>query len=81
MEGNMRFNELQRKLPGISARVLSNELKELELNGLVCKMTINGHPPTFEYGRTEYAGSLHEVMRALVTWGVQHRNKIRNREI
>src|SRR3981081_838456 len=47
-EGNMRFNELQRVVTGISARVLSNELKDLELNGFVKREIYTGTPVVVE---------------------------------
>lgn len=77
--GDKRFNELQRALPGISARVLSNELKDLELNGLVNKQALaNG---AILYVRNDYADSLRGVMSELAKWGIHHKQKIRNREI
>ncbi|MFB6457355.1 winged helix-turn-helix transcriptional regulator [Chitinophaga sp. Hz27] len=77
-EGPLRFNELQRLVEGISARVLSNELKELELNGFV-KRNVNSKatPVIVEYTVTEYAGSLKAVVMALHAWGAEHRTRIR----
>ncbi|QJB31319.1 helix-turn-helix transcriptional regulator [Chitinophaga oryzae] len=77
--GDKRFNELQRALPGISARVLSNELKDLELNGLVSRKVLDNG--TILYVRNDYADSLRNVMHELVQWGIGHKEKIRNREI
>ncbi|NIG54245.1 helix-turn-helix transcriptional regulator [Chitinophaga sp. Cy-1792] len=77
-EGPLRFNELQRSLNGISARVLSNELKELELNGFIKrKVNAKATPVIVEYEKTEYAGSLKAVVMALHEWGAQHRTRIR----
>lgn len=76
-EGNKRFNELQRTVPGISARVLSNELKSLELNGFVRrKVYADQSPVVVEYERTDYADSLQHVVGALHDWGVTHRQKL-----
>lgn len=77
--GNKRFNELQRTLTGISARVLSNELKDLELNGLICRQILDNG--TILYVRNAYADSLQKVMKELVQWGMEHKQKIRNKEI
>ncbi|MBC9910000.1 winged helix-turn-helix transcriptional regulator [Chitinophaga varians] len=77
--GDKRFNELQRALSGISARVLSNELKDLELNGLVSRKILDNG--TILYVRNAYADSLRSVMHELVQWGMDHKQKIRNREI
>ncbi len=75
-EGDMRFNELQRAVEGISAKVLSNELKELELNGFVKRTVHTGMPVVVEYGITAYSGTLSKVMVALSEWGEMHRKKI-----
>lgn len=76
-EGNVRFNEIQRTIEGISARVLSNELKELELNGFVKRTVISTTPVIVEYRITNYADTLGEVLGALAAWGAMHRDKIR----
>lgn len=76
-EGYKRFNEVQRALDGISAKVLANELKEMELNGLVKRNVIPSTPVVIEYELTEYSDSLSDVLRALSDWGLQHRDKIR----
>ncbi len=76
-EGNKRFNELQRTVEGISARVLSNELKELEMNGFVKRNVYAETPVVVEYEITEYSHSLQEVLNSLMEWGRRHRDKIR----
>jgi len=75
--GNKRFNEIQRTLDGISARVLSSELKELEMNGFVKRIVHTQSPVVVEYQITDYAGTLNEVLQALAEWGTRHRDKIR----
>jgi DNA-binding HxlR family transcriptional regulator len=72
-----RFNELQRLVSGISARVLSAELKEMELNGFVTRKVIDQKPVIVEYKLTEYSGSLKGVLHALTDWGMNHRERIR----
>src|SRR6202012_2927914 len=69
LEGNKRFNEIQRTVEGISARVLSAELKELELNGFVTRIVHTGTPVVVEYQITDYAGTLGEVLQSLSAWG------------
>lgn len=76
-EGNHRFNEIQRAVEGISARVLSNELKELELNGFVNRKVHTDTPVIVEYNITAYADSLDDVLNALASWGAMHRDKLR----
>lgn len=76
-KGNMRFNELQRTVDGISARVLSNELKDLELNGFIKRNIYTHAPVVTEYELTGYSDTLGEVLETLVNWGTKHRAKIR----
>jgi len=63
-------------MKGISPRVLSNELKTLELNGLV-KRTVDSEnfPVLVEYVRTEYAETLKELVSMLGNWGANHKKK------
>jgi DNA-binding HxlR family transcriptional regulator len=76
--GNNRFTELQRQVKGISARVLSSELKELELNGFIVKKVSVGYPVMIEYELLPYSHTLEEVVGALTKWGIQHRQKIKD---
>ncbi|MCC8410870.1 helix-turn-helix transcriptional regulator [Mucilaginibacter sp. UR6-1] len=76
--GNNRFTELQKQVKGISARVLSSELKELELNGFIIKKVTNGYPVTIEYQLLSYSHTLEEIVGAMTRWGMQHREKIRS---
>lgn len=77
-QGSIRFNELQRIVSGISARVLSNELKDLELNGFV-KRVVHAEqtPVVVEYISTDYSKTLKPVIMALSEWGRMHKNNIR----
>lgn len=76
--GSMRFNELQRTVEGISARVLSSELKDLEMNGFLKREVDTGMPVVVQYELTGYSDSLNEVLHSLVKWGTRHRDKIRS---
>ena len=75
--GNKRFTELQRQVTGISARILSSELKELELNGFIVKKVSVGYPVIIEYELLPYSHTLEEVVGAMSRWGIQHREKIK----
>ena len=77
--GNQRFNELQRSVKGISARVLSNELKQMELNGFIRRNIYTASPVVVEYELTDYSDTLGPVLRALHDWGLMHRDKIRGK--
>ncbi|MCI3936176.1 helix-turn-helix transcriptional regulator [Chryseobacterium aahli] len=75
--GNKRFTEIQRQVSGISARVLSSELKELEMNGFIIKKVENGYPVSIEYELLPYSHTLEEVVGAMTKWGMQHREKVK----
>lgn len=77
MEGNKRFNELQRLIEGISAKVLSAELKDLELNGFVKRNVFTGTPVVVEYELSDYSDTLQGVLTALSEWGAMHRETIK----
>ena len=76
--GNKRFTEIQRQVVGISARVLSSELKELEANGFIIKKVTNGYPVSIDYELLPYSQTLEEVVGAMTRWGIQHREKIKS---
>lgn len=80
-DGGQRFNELQRAVKGISARVLSNELKQLEMNGFVKRNVYTQSPVVVEYELTDYSDTLGEVLTALHHWGSMHRDKIRGKGV
>src|SRR3954465_13818075 len=75
--GNKRFNELQRLVEGISAKVLSAELKDLEINGFVRRNVFTGIPVIVEYELTEYAETLGGVLQSLNEWGAMHRETVK----
>ena len=74
--GAMRFNDIQRALDGITPKILSKELKEMELNEFIVRKVYPSTPVTVTYELTPYSGSLEKVMEELRKWGLQHRQKI-----
>ncbi len=76
-EGNKRFNELQRVIDGISAKVLSAELKDLELNGFVSRNVFTGTPVIVEYELSAYAETLNGVLQSLSEWGTMHKENVK----
>lgn len=74
--GPLRFKELQREIGGVTARMLSKELKELEMNDLIKREVYDTAPVTVLYSLTEYGKTLKPVVLALYTWGEQHRERI-----
>lgn len=73
--GTMRFNEIKRNL-GISQRMLSLTLKELERDGLVSRTQYPTIPPKVEYELTKLGESFREPVTALGHWALQHRENI-----
>lgn len=76
-EGKRRFGEIQKSVKGIAPKVLSSELKTLELNGFVVRHVQNEFPVLVEYELTQYSDTLEDVITALRDWGAKHRDKIR----
>ncbi len=77
MDGNKRFNELQRLINPISAKVLSAELKQLEMNGFVKRNVFTGTPVIVEYELAEYVETLKGVLNELSAWGALHRENVK----
>lgn len=77
MTGPKRFKELQRDLESITPKILSKELRELELNGFVKRTVYDTTPVTVIYERTEYADTLGKVVSELREWGMNHREHIK----
>ncbi len=75
-DGPKRFNELQRELGEITPKILTKELRELEMNQFVERKVLNTRPVTILYELTPYSGSLDKVLNELRTWGLEHRRKI-----
>jgi len=73
--GRKGFNELSREA-GISPRILSKELQEMEMNGLVNRYVMDTKPVTVQYELTEYSRTLDEVLGAMERWGSRHRSRI-----
>ena len=81
----IRYNELGRKIPDISSRVLSNTLRTLEADGLILRTFYQEVPPRVEYSLTDTGHSLVPIIIELTTWAqknmktiIEHRNKSEN---
>jgi DNA-binding HxlR family transcriptional regulator len=76
-DGAIRFNELHRMIPGISAKMLSKELKDLESQGITTRNVVTtSFPVTVTYELTEYSHFLHNLIVALKNLG-EHHSKLR----
>ena len=76
INGPKRFNEIQRSLGEITPKILSKELRELELNEFVERKVFSTVPVTVTYELTAYSGSLDKVLEELKKWGTEHRERI-----
>ena len=68
-----RFNEMLRSIPGISQKVLTDNLRALENDGIITRTVFPEVPPRVEYTLTERGQSLMEVLDKLCDWGMEHR--------
>lgn len=69
MDGTHRFNEIRRKIPGVTQRMLTNQLRELEEDGLVDRKVYAQVPPKVEYSLSKLGVSMGPVLLALRNWG------------
>jgi DNA-binding HxlR family transcriptional regulator len=79
-DSKKRFKELQRHVGKITGKMLSKELKELEMNELVTRTVLDTKPVTVEYELTSYGESLEHVILELASWGSKHRKRILRRQ-
>jgi DNA-binding HxlR family transcriptional regulator len=74
--GNNRFREIERSIPGISTRMLSRELKEMELNNLVKRTYDRDAAVMVTYESTDYCKSFGPIIQEIIDWGRQHRKHV-----
>lgn len=74
----MRYSELLRTIEGVSGRMLSRDLKELEMNHLIKRKVLDTKPITVEYEITEYGATLKDLTNFIAEWGLKHREKIKS---
>ncbi len=74
--GRRRFGELKRLVAGISEKVLIQQLRELEADGIVHRKAYPEIPPRVEYSLTSFDVSLKEAMTPLCLWGTRHMERI-----
>jgi len=75
LEKTMRFNELKRLMPGITQRMLTKQLRELEAEQLISRKVYPVVPPKVEYSMTAYGETLAPIIHALRDWGIKHMEK------
>jgi len=69
MERTLRFNELRRRLPSVTQRMLTKQLRELEESGLISRTVFPVVPPRVDYALTPLGETLQPVIQSLAAWG------------
>jgi DNA-binding HxlR family transcriptional regulator len=69
LDGTMRFNEIRRQVPGVTQRMLTNQLRELEEDGLIERKVYAQVPPKVEYSLSPLGRSIEPILLALKQWG------------
>lgn len=75
LTGTKRFGELKKSLNGITQKVLTNNLRQMEASGLVNRKVYAEVPPRVEYSLTETGWSLKPILDSMVVWGNSYREK------
>ncbi len=70
--GTQRFIELSKGINGISQKMLTQQLRQLEADGIICRKVYPEVPPKVEYSLTELGKSLSPIMEELNRWGIEH---------
>lgn len=71
-----RFSDILNDVVGISNKMLSKELKELEVNKLIRRTVLETQPISVQYELTEHGKTLQTIINNLTAWGIEHRKKI-----
>ncbi|WP_280951669.1 winged helix-turn-helix transcriptional regulator [Pleionea mediterranea] len=73
----IRFNELRRLMPGVTQRMLTKQLRELEADQLIVRKVYPEVPPRMEYSMADYGLTLAPIITALQKWGTEHLRKVK----
>jgi DNA-binding HxlR family transcriptional regulator len=74
LQGTKRFGELRRLIPDATQKMLTQQLREMERDGVVARKIYHEVPPKVEYSLTKYGFTLRPVMAELCEWGERHRS-------
>lgn len=74
--GKKRTSELKRLMPGITQKMLTQQLRELEEDGVINRIVYHQIPPKVEYELSEYGWSLQDILNSLCAWGEKHITKV-----
>ena len=73
LTGTKRFGELQKSIGGVSQKVLTNNLRQMEKSGLINRKVYAEVPPKVEYSLTDLGKSLKPILDSMVNWGEDYR--------
>lgn len=73
-----RFNEMLKSIPGISQKVLTDNLRSLESDGIILRTVFPEVPPRVEYALSEWGESMRPIIDALGAWGMSYQEFIKN---
>ncbi|PWK07963.1 winged helix-turn-helix transcriptional regulator [Tumebacillus permanentifrigoris] len=74
--GKKRTSELRRLIPGITQKMLTQQLRELENDGVITRTIYQQIPPKVEYALSEYGWSLEGILNSLCAWGDRHITRV-----
>jgi len=74
--GTKRFNELRRLIPGVTQRMLTRQLRDLEADQIIVRTVYLEVPPKVEYSLTEFGETLEPILKMLQKWGLEYFEKI-----
>jgi Predicted transcriptional regulators len=72
MKGTLRFNQLMKEMSGVSPRILTKQLREMERDGLVIREVFPEVPPRVEYTITPRGKGLAPILTAMAQWGIRN---------
>ena len=73
-DGSLRFSEIKRKLPEVTQKMLTNQLRSLEEDGLVHREVFAVVPPKVEYSLTDMGLTMIPVLEQMYNYGIEYRN-------
>ncbi|WP_035051147.1 winged helix-turn-helix transcriptional regulator [Carnobacterium pleistocenium] len=75
----LRFSELKRKIPDITQKMLTKQLRELEKEEIIYRKVYPEVPPKVEYGMTSYGRTLEPILNDMHEWGSRHQLRTKNK--
>lgn len=77
MDQPFRFSELRRAIPGISEKLLTDNLRAMEKNGIITRTVFPEVPPRTEYALSELGDTMRPIIESMATWGTGYQQLVR----